>query len=142
MDFLKEIIFGTKKSPAVAVIGEGRFSAVKIMKKIMSGLDIKIFESDLAGKNKLEEDLSKGCFLVFNYDDELAKELKNKISANVLSSKIFSFGFGEGADFRASDINVDDKGINFKIINEDKTIHCYLDVLFGKQQIYSALAAL
>ena len=177
MDFLKEIFFGAKKEPAVVVIGDGRFSAAKIMRRIISGSDVKIFESDLSGKNKLNEamlllrnsrlpvlaathfgeiaqdeiickgeksssarnlagSLPKESFLIFNFDDESARELKNKISGKVLS-----FGLGEGADFRASDINVDAKGTNFKIINDGKTIPFWLDGLFGKEQIYSALAA-
>jgi len=177
MDFLKEIIFGVKKPPAIVAIGEGRFSAVKIIKKIMSGSNIKIFESDLSSKNKLNEavlflknsrlpilaathsgkiteneiafrgeklvlaqSLAEGLpqesFFILNFDDEAMKESKDKIFANVLS-----FGFGEGADFQASDINVDDKGTNFKIINEGKIIPFWLDGLFGKEQIYGVLAA-
>jgi len=177
MDFLKEIIFGAKKPPAIVAIGDGRFLAAKMMKKIMNSSDVKIFDSDLSGKNKLNEAVSflknsrlpilvathsgkiaedriffKGekivfaqdlaeilspeSFLVFNFDDEEIVELKNKISG-----KILSFGFGEGADFQASDINIDSKATNFKIVNEGKIVPFWLDGLFKKEQIYGVLAA-
>ena len=138
---MKEIIFGSKKMPAIIVIGDGRFSALKIMEKIMPGSNVKIFEQDSAGKDKLWENLPQKSFIIFNYDDESEKELKNKIFGNILPSNVLSFGFGEGADFRVSDINVDEKGTNFKIINEGKTIPFWIDGLFGREQIYGALAA-
>jgi len=75
-------------------------------------------------------------FLLLNYDDGLVRRLKNETLANV-----FSFGFAEGANFRATDVNVDSNGINFKINYAGNIVPFWLDNSFGKEQVYGALAA-
>ena len=85
---------------------------------------------------KLAENLPRRGFLILNFDDETVRELKNKSHARSLT-----YGFQERADFRVSDININLNGTNFKINYEGNIIPFWLKNLFGKEQIYSALAA-
>jgi UDP-N-acetylmuramoyl-tripeptide--D-alanyl-D-alanine ligase len=76
---------------------------------------------------------------IFNIDDECVVELEK--SCGIISE---SFGFGENAEFRASDMVVTespDLGINFKINHKGKIIPVWLKGLFGKEYLYAALAA-
>ncbi len=75
-------------------------------------------------------------FLVLNFDDETVREIKNNTKANVLT-----YGFQERADFKASDINIDIEGTNFKINFRERIIPFWFKRLFGKEHIYSILAA-
>jgi len=85
---------------------------------------------------KLAEILPTYGFLILNFDDETIREIKDETRANVLT-----YGFQERADLKASDINVDVKGSNFKINFEENIIPFWIKKLFGKEHIYSILAA-
>jgi UDP-N-acetylmuramyl pentapeptide synthase len=74
--------------------------------------------------------------LVLNFDDEAVKEVKN-----FTNLKITNFGFQSGSDFQATDIKVN-HGTNFKLNYQGNTVPIWLDYLFGKEQIYSSLAAI
>jgi len=78
---------------------------------------------------------SKG-YLVLNFDDETVREIKDK--TNVLNE--LTFGFQERADFKASDIRLNG-GTNFKVNHKGYVVPVWLNKLFGKEQIYAALAA-
>ncbi len=84
---------------------------------------------------KLAKILANRGFLVLNFDDETVREIKNETEANVLT-----YGFQERADFKASDINIDTEGTNFKINFRESVIPFWLKRLFGKEHIYSILA--
>ena len=73
--------------------------------------------------------------LILNFDDETAREIKDETNLNEIT-----FGFQERADFRATDIRLD-SGTNFKINHEGDVVPVWLEKLFGKEQIYSALSA-
>lgn len=73
--------------------------------------------------------------LIVNFDDETVREIKERSRAPV-----FTFGFQKGADFLASDVNISQKGTNFKINYQGNIVPVWLKGLFGKEQIYSALA--
>jgi len=75
-------------------------------------------------------------YLILNFDDETVREIKDKIQMRSLT-----FGFQKGADLRAIDINVNPEGTNFKIEYMGKIVPFWLNGIFGKEQIYSALAA-
>ena len=77
---------------------------------------------------------ARGC-LILNFDDETSREIKDETELKELT-----FGFQEWADFRATDINLD-RGTNFKINYKGNAVPVWLDKLFGKEQVYSALAA-
>lgn len=73
--------------------------------------------------------------LILNFDDETVREIKDETNL-----KEITFGFQERADFRATDIKLNG-GTNFKINYKGNIVPIWLDGLFGKEQIYSALAA-
>lgn len=79
-------------------------------------------------------------FLVLNFDDETVRSIKKRSSAHCLT-----FGFGAGADLKASDVVLTKKleraGTNFKINYQGKVVPIWLNGLFGKEQIYAALSA-
>ncbi|MCD6550563.1 hypothetical protein J7K24_03415 [bacterium] len=83
---------------------------------------------------KLVRDLPSIGFLVLNFDDGTVRDIKEETVANVLT-----FGFKENADFRATDIKLDG-GTNFKINYKGNIVPVWLNKIFGREQIYSALA--
>ncbi len=84
---------------------------------------------------KIAKAMPASGFLVLNFDDEMFREL------NTLTNlKTLTFGFQEGADFRVSDVKLN-HGTNFKINYKGNIVPVWLEKVFGKKQIYSALAA-
>ena len=86
---------------------------------------------------KIAEILPFQGFLILNFDDETVREVKNETIAHSLTC-----GFQKGADLQATDINTDFEGINFKINYKGNIVPFWLENLFGKEQIYSVLAAI
>ncbi|MCP6717956.1 MAG: Mur ligase family protein [Patescibacteria group bacterium] len=84
---------------------------------------------------KLVENLPENTNLVLNFDDETSREIGDLKKFNTLR-----FGLQKEADFRASDIKLNG-GTNFKINYKGKIVPVWLKNAFGKEQIYSALAA-
>ncbi len=84
---------------------------------------------------KLAKFLSAFGYLILNFDDETVREIKAETNLREIT-----FGFQEGADFRATDIKLN-SGTNFKINYKGNIVPVWLEKLFGKEQIYSALAA-
>ncbi len=77
--------------------------------------------------------------LLYNADDEACLDVKRGSSAKTLS-----FGFVEDAELRATDIFITKSpslGTNFKINYEGRIVPVWLKGLFGKENIYAALAA-
>jgi hypothetical protein len=74
--------------------------------------------------------------LVFNFDDETVRDLKNQSPTLSLA-----FGFAARADVRATDIVLTESNTNFKINYQGNTVPVWLPNLFGKEEIYAALAA-
>ncbi len=87
-------------------------------------------------------------FAILNRDDELVMNMKEKTRA-----KVITFGFKEEADVRATDlgisagpsadpwIDVQIKGLSFKILYKGSVIPVFLPKVLGQHQVYSALAA-
>ena len=84
---------------------------------------------------KLTKALPVFGYLILNFDDETVREIKDETNL-----KEITFGFQEGADFRATDIKLN-KGTNFKLNYKGSIVPVWLEKLFGKEQIYSALAS-
>lgn len=84
---------------------------------------------------KITKTLPSNAGFILNFDDEAVREMKEETNV-----KETTFGFGEGADFKASDINLN-SGTNFKINYRGSVVPVWLETLFGKEQIYSALSA-
>ncbi len=83
--------------------------------------------------------------LILNYDDETVRDIHGQSQAHPLF-----FGLGYRADIQASDIILTQfpeaglpaqAGTNFKINYKGKTVPVWLEKLFGKENIYAALAA-
>lgn len=85
---------------------------------------------------KLARELPVFGHLILNFDDETVREIRDETNL-----KEMTFGFQEGADFRASDIKLN-RGTNFKLNYKGNVVPIWLEKLFGKEQIYSALVAL
>lgn len=84
---------------------------------------------------KLARILPSQGYLILNFDDETVREIKDETNLQELT-----FGFQEGADFRATDINLN-SGTNFKINYKGNIVPIWLEKLFGKEQIYASLSA-
>lgn len=97
-------------------------------------------------KAKILRYLGVNDWAALNFDDAVVFNMREKIK-----SKTITFGFGEGADLRASNYqivyqkNENGKdvpfGISFKIDYKGATVPVRLPDTFGKQQVYAALAA-
>jgi len=92
--------------------------------------------------------LPSSNYLVLNFDDETVREI-----GDLTNLKTLTFGFQESTDLRASDIKINGwdasfageagkpvLGTNFKINYKGNIVPVWLERLFGKEQIYSALA--
>jgi UDP-N-acetylmuramoyl-tripeptide--D-alanyl-D-alanine ligase len=88
-------------------------------------------------KNTIElaKNLSSKNYLVLNYDDETVREIDDLTNLHT-----FTFGFSERANFFASDLKFN-HGINFKVNYKGSVVPFWLEETFGKEQIYSVLAA-
>lgn len=84
---------------------------------------------------KLAKSLPPRGYLILNFDDETVREIKDETN---LKEK--TFGLQEGADFQATDIKLN-AGTTFKINYKGNIVPVWLEKLFGKEQIYSALSA-
>lgn len=84
---------------------------------------------------KLSKFLPSHGHLILNFDDETVREIKDETNL-----KEITFGFQEGADFQVSDIKLN-SGTNFKLNYKGNIVPVWLERVFGKEQIYSALAA-
>lgn len=84
---------------------------------------------------KVARSLPAQGHLILNFDDETAREIKDETNL-----KETTFGFQEEADFRATDVNLNG-GTNFKINYHGNVVPVWLEKVFGKEQVYSALAS-
>ena len=94
---------------------------------------------EILGATSLAKILPGHAHLVLNFDDETVRDIKNSSRAHSLT-----FGFGVRADMKASDIVLTQppaSGTNFKIDYQGNIVPVWLEKLFGKEQIYAALAA-
>lgn len=115
----------------------------KILKKAIkltqfSCLPIFVFtesgEKEVEKIKEVAKQMPSYGFLILNFDDKKVVGIKSGAGAKTLT-----FGFEEGADFRASDVNTN-HGANFKINYEGKIIPIWQEFV-GKEHIYAALAA-
>lgn len=94
-------------------------------------------------KRVLVETLPINGHAILNYDDETVREMKEKTKAHILD-----FGFGEGADIKASNYELkfttegEPEGMNFKVDYDGSTVPVKLNNVFGKQHVYAALGAI
>ena len=86
---------------------------------------------------KLAKILPPYGYLILNFDDETVREIGDSLNVYVLK-----FGFDKGADLRASDWRFGKEGITFKLNFKGNILPIWLPNLFGKKNIYAALAGL
>lgn len=84
---------------------------------------------------ELAKILPPKSWLVLNYDDETVREIDD-----ITNLKTFTFGFSERANFWVSNIKLN-RGTNFKVNYKGSVVPFWLEGIFGKEQIYGALAA-
>jgi len=97
---------------------------------------------------KLARILPSQGYLILNFDDETVREIKDETNLQDSNPPItlpprrapITFGFQERADFRASDIRLNN-GTNFKVNYKGNIVPIWLEKLFGKEQIYASLSA-
>jgi UDP-N-acetylmuramoyl-tripeptide--D-alanyl-D-alanine ligase len=73
-------------------------------------------------------------YLFLNHDDETIRELSEITKAHPIT-----FGFSQQANLNASDVKLN-KGLNFKLHYNGSLLPVWLEKVFGKEQIYTALA--
>ena len=88
-------------------------------------------------KTKLIKALPAQGYAVLNFDDATVWDMHEKTNAHVMS-----YGFGEHADFLASQYKISLDGTVFKADHDGASVPVHLKNSFGKQNIYGALAAL
>ncbi len=88
--------------------------------------------------------LRQDGFAVLNFDNELVMQ-----NANTTKAEVVTYGFKEGADLRATDVNVlkDEQtgwpmGLNFKVLFKGNVVPVYLSGVIAKSAISAALAGL
>lgn len=92
-------------------------------------------------KANLINSLSPSGWAVLNSDDYAVLEMKSETKAQVRT-----FGFGQDADFRASEYKLmfkeaSPEGITFKLDHAGSSVPIRIFGSFGKQSVYAALAA-
>jgi len=92
-------------------------------------------KEELKNTIELAKSLPPKSYLVLNYDDEAVREIDD-----ITNLHTFTFGFSERADFFASNLKFN-HGTNFKVNYKGKVVPFWLEGTFGKEQIYTALAA-
>jgi len=149
-----KVLFGKKVYPQWLVLEMG-VGKPKDMESLVSWIfpDIAVFtalaeipvhvekfqgpEDLIKEKTKLAASLKKGGCLVLNGDDKMILELKKETSA-----KIITYGFENELDLMASNYNVSADGITFKVDYKGTIIPVRIPNAFGRQYVYTALAAL
>ena len=100
-------------------------------------------------KSKIMKFLNEEEVAILNFDDERVKSVADKTIANIVT-----YGFSESVDFKASDVVLNSRdlqrligeedayqGISFKLHYQDNEVPIRMPNVFGRHQVYSALAA-
>lgn len=88
-------------------------------------------------KWKLIERLEDNDIAVLNSDDKTIISYGKK-----LKIKTFTFGFSESADICASNYKINYDGIVFKVSYDGKIVPVKLAMIFGRQNVYTAISAI
>lgn len=156
-DAAKEAIFQVlnryfKVGKDIFIVGDDREAEFFMKKSSMPILvstrlgeyhpDREFFDGEISQASemaKLAKKLPAHGYLILNFDDETVRDIKNQSSSHPVT-----FGFGARADIRATDIVLTQfpaLGTNFKINHSGSIVPIWLEKIFGKDYIYSALAA-
>ena len=97
----------------------------------------KNLEEILAEKSKMVKRMGKNDWAILNADDHYLELLSSQLDANVIT-----FGMDKSADIRAVNVQSSDKGLEFDLIFDEKTVPVHLPGLIGKHHIYVVLPAI
>ena len=126
---IKKFEFFLKNSPR-AILVITHIGDIPYDKEFFAGEKEEVKEVTLLAKT-----LPAQTNLILNFDDETVREIND-----ITNLKTLTFGFGEKADLRASDVRLN-MGINFKVNYKGNIVPVWLEKLFGKEQIYAGLSA-
>ena len=87
-------------------------------------------------KSKILKFLRSDDYAVLNFDDDAVYNMREKTKA-----KVVSFGFGDHADFQASNNKSSLDGVTFRVDREGAFVPVRIKEALGKHNIYPALAA-
>lgn len=114
---------------------------------IMVFLNVKNIHIDkyqFPNRQAIYDEKSKACyavapndFVVVNIDDSFARQLVDKVPANVVS-----IGTSNDADLRASKVRTDRDGLHFNLEYEDKSIPVHVPGILGECHLSSILAGI
>lgn len=168
MDFINDLVFLFNKPKVIIIVGKEKEAAKKAITAVLEsrfkmGKNLAIVDIEKTGlgkigffvKNsslpifvaadggeiseikKIAKNLPAKAAFIFNFDEEAVRMAKNETQARSLT-----FGFQEGADFKAGDESVNG-GINFKINYNGSIVPFWLtkSQKDDKKEIYAALAA-
>ena len=94
-------------------------------------------ENELAReKSKILKSLPASGCAILNADDDLVCSMKEKTNA-----KILTYGIINDATIRASNYKISDEGISFRVDYEGASVPVKLHGVYGKHNVYPALAA-
>jgi UDP-N-acetylmuramoyl-tripeptide--D-alanyl-D-alanine ligase len=88
-------------------------------------------------KSKILKTLTVQGHAILNSDDEIVLAMKEKTNAHVVT-----YGFGKDADIKASNYQITEDGISFKVDFEGASVPVRLRDCYGKHHVYPALAAM
>ncbi len=91
---------------------------------------------DIDKIKKLAEIMPARGYLILNSDIPISKEIKEKSNL-----KSLTFGFENGADLQATDINISGEEINFKINYQGVIVPFWLKNSAGQEAVYGVLPA-
>lgn len=87
-------------------------------------------------KSKILKYLPADGYAVLNFDDDAVLSMGEKTKAHVVN-----YGFGEHAEFLASNYKVTLEGLTFKMDHEGSSVPARLTKVLGKHNVYPALCA-
>lgn len=95
-------------------------------------------EAVLAEKAKLPAAVPTSGYAIVNVDDEASAAVFRRAAKGA----VLTYGFGSSADVRASNygLKADGSGVAFKINHKGATVPVWLPSVYGRQQVYAALA--
>ncbi len=135
MNLIEKIILIFKK-PRVVVLAEKNQEKIKLISAGIVGSCFQVKREVLFVDDAEKTNLSSSECLIYNFDQEGLRKIKEKAP----DVKLLSFGFQEGANFQASDLR-QNGGTNFKINYQGKIVPIWLIGNLDKEEIYSVLAA-
>lgn len=106
--------------------------------------DVHLGSGHFANRQAIFEEKSKACgavppegWVVLNQDDPFVRQLKDHLPAHTLT-----IGEEEGADLRATQVDMDQRGLKFVLEYEGKQIPVLLPNVLGRQHVSMCLAAI